>query len=274
MWRLVTFGGLSLESEDSSLARRVRPQRLSILAVLAAADRGVSRERMFSLFWPEADEEHARAALRQALYALRQELKADVVRAEPLLTLDRSAMPSDVGEFRAALAAGEHERAARLAKGPFLDGFFLSGAPGFERWVEEERATLADEAARATLALARDAEARQDLDAATDWWRHLTVLNPVSGRYALGFVRALAAHGDRAGALRFIREHESVVRRELETDPDPDIRRLEAELRSLPSPHVDRTHPARAAVDPRKVEASSPAPAEAPASSMSLERRP
>jgi DNA-binding SARP family transcriptional activator len=165
--RLVTFGGLALESEDGSLAPSVRPQRLSILAVLAAADRGVSRERMCSLFWPEADEEHARAALRQALYALRQELDADVVRADPLLTLDRSAVSSDVGEFRTALAAGERERAARLAKGPFLDGFFLSGAPGFERWVEEERATLADEAARAMLALAREADARQDLDAAT-----------------------------------------------------------------------------------------------------------
>src|SRR6185503_13616339 len=105
---------------------------------------------------------------------------------------DRTAMPSDVGEFRAALAAGEHERAAHLAKGPFLDGFSLSGAPRFDRWVEEERATLANEVARAMLSLAREAEARQDHDAAADWWRHLTVLDPVSGRYALGFVRTLA----------------------------------------------------------------------------------
>ena len=90
MWRLVTFGGLALESEDGSFARHVRPQRLSILAVLAAADRGVSRERICSLFWPDADEEHARAALRQALYALRQELKADVVRTDTVFTLDRT----------------------------------------------------------------------------------------------------------------------------------------------------------------------------------------
>src|SRR5688500_20361409 len=47
----------------------------------------------------------------------------------------------------------------------------------------------------------------------------------------MGYVRALTAGGDRSKALAFMREHESVVRRELEAEPDPDIRRLEAELR-------------------------------------------
>ena len=32
--------------------------------------------------------------------------------------------------------------AAALYDGPFLDGFYLTGAPEFERWVEAERATL------------------------------------------------------------------------------------------------------------------------------------
>src|SRR5262245_61027826 len=121
MWRLLTFGGLALETDDGKPPPKLRPQRLAILSVLAASDRGVSRERMFSLFWPEADEERARAALRQALYALRQELGADVVQTDALLSLDRTAITSDVGDYRAALAAGEQEQAALLATGPFLD---------------------------------------------------------------------------------------------------------------------------------------------------------
>src|SRR5262245_30553664 len=139
MWRLLTFGGLALESRDGSPPPRIRPQRLAILAVLAASDRGVSRERMFGLFWPAADEAHARHSLRQALYALRQELKDEVVVTGSVLTLDRDRMSSDVDEFRTALEASNHEAAATLASGPFLDGFFLPGAEGFERWVEEER---------------------------------------------------------------------------------------------------------------------------------------
>ena len=187
MLRLLTFGGLALKSADGS-SPRLRPQRLAILAVLAAGDRGVSRERMYSIFWPEADEEHARASLRQALYALRQELGHDVVDSEAVLTLDRARVGSDVADFRSALAAGERPTAAQLASGPFLDGFFLPGAAGFERWVEDERAALTADATRAVLALAKEAESTGDLDAAVDWWRRLTRLDPLSGRFALGFL--------------------------------------------------------------------------------------
>ena len=243
MWRLLTFGGLALETDDGSPPPKLRPQRLAILSVLAASDRGVSRERLYSIFWPEADEEHARQSLRQALYALRQELGDDVVQAEGALLLDRSRMGSDVGDFRAALVAGDRRRAADLARGPFLDGFFLPGAAGFERWAEDERAALTADATRALLVLAKEAESSGDLDGAADWWRRLTLVDPLSGRYALGFLKALAAGGDRAGALAFARAHEEVVRRELEADPDPEIRRIEIELRALPSPPVVRQAP-------------------------------
>ena len=246
MLRLLTFGGLALQSEDGS-PPRLRSQRLAILAVLAASDRGVSRERMYSIFWPEADEERARHSLRQALYALRQELGDDVVHTEAVLQLDRARLGSDVADFRRAIQAGDLPRAAQVASGPFLDGFFLPGAAGFERWVEDERAVLAADITRALLALAKESEARHDLDAAVDWWRRLTRIDPLSSRYALGFIKALAANGDRAGALAFAREHESIVRRELEADPDPGIRRLEAELRAIPSPEVVRTAPPHAA---------------------------
>src|SRR4029079_5325500 len=79
------------------------------------------------------------------------------------------------------------------------------------------------------------------MESEADWWRRLTILDPLSGRFALGLIKSLANAGDRAGALSFARAHERLVRRDLETDPDPEIRRLEAELRALPSPSVTRT---------------------------------
>ncbi|MGH7694321.1 MAG: hypothetical protein ACRENH_05045, partial [Gemmatimonadaceae bacterium] len=251
MLRLVTFGGLALERPDGSPPPRLRPQRLAILSVLASAgDRGVSRERMSGLFWPDADEERARHSLRQALYSLRQELGTEVVQSDALLALDRTALGSDIADFRTALTAGDRARAASLATGPFLHGFYLAGSPEFERWVEEERAAIAAETSRVLLALTKEAESAHDHDAGAEWWRRLTVLDPLSGRYALGYLKALAARGDRAGALAFARAHESIVRRELEADADPEIRRLEAELRAMPSPIVLRSTPTKATATP------------------------
>lgn len=190
------------------------------------------------LFWPEADDEHGRHSLRQALYRLRSEVGQDLVLAGASLWLDPAYVRSDVGQFRAALEAGDRTRAAGLYRGPFLDGFYLSQTPEFERWAEQERGRLAGAAAAALLGLANEAATLGDRDAAANWWYQLTLLEPLSGRFAIGYIRALAACGDRAKALAFVRSHQNAVRRELEAEPDPDLRRLEAELRAMPEPQV------------------------------------
>ena len=255
--RLVTFGGLGIEADGGSAAPRLGPPRLALLAVLAAAgDRGVSREKLSGLFWPDFDEERARHSLRQALYAVRSGLGHAAVRsAGSKLLLDERVLVADVAEFLAAVSAGDRERAVSLARGAFLDGFYLQGSPTFERWVEEERGRLSAATLSALLSLATDASRANHADAAVEWWRQLTQRDPLSGRFALGYLRALAARGDRAEALAFTRQHEAVVRRELETDPDPEVTRLEAELRSsartqaptrVVQPREPTWHPCRA----------------------------
>ena len=232
--RLLTFGGLALVHDDGSPAPRVRAPRLAMLAALAVAgERGLSRERLMSFFWPDADETRGRHSLRQALYVLRQELGRDVVIAhETILSLDTSEIATDVADFRLALAADDRARAVALARGPFLDAFYLPGAPAFERWVEEERARFTVAVTGALVALATDAQHRGDRDATVEWWRQLNVVDPLSGRFASGYLAALAARGDRARALAFVREHEALVKRELDAEPDPEVRRIEARLRS------------------------------------------
>src|SRR6185503_7609442 len=238
MLRLLTFGGLALERDDGP-APRLRPQRLGILAVLASAgERGVSRERLAAIFWP--DSEDPRHSLRQALYALRHELGVEAITGDGVLALDRNVLSCDLMEFRSTLSAGDRAAAASLATGPFLNAFTLASHPEFERWADEERATISAAATKLLLALAKAANDTADFENAADWWRRLTVLDPLSGRFALGYLKALAASGDRAGALAFARTHERLVRRELEADPDPEIRKLEAELRAMPSPAVPR----------------------------------
>ena len=234
MFRLVTFGGLGIEADDGA-APRLRPPRLALLVVLAAAGhRGMSREKLTALFWPDSDEERARHSLRQNLYALRAGLGNDAVRSVGLgLALDDRVITADIADFRAALASGDREHAVSLARGAFLDGFYLRGASGFERWVEEERARLTSDTVSALLSLATNATRARQHDAAAEWWRQLTQRDPVNGRFALEYLKVLSVLGDRATALAFVRGHEAIVRRELQTTPDPEVLRFEAELRAI-----------------------------------------
>ncbi|HEV8497274.1 MAG TPA: tetratricopeptide repeat protein [Gemmatimonadaceae bacterium] len=242
VFRLVTFGGLGIEADNGATAPRLRPPRLALLAVLAAAGhRGMSRDKLTALFWPDSDEERARHSLRQNLYALRTGLGRDVVRSiGQTLALDETTIGADVADFRAALASGDREQAVLLARGTFLDGFYLQGSSGFELWAEEERARLTAETISALHSLATAATRANQYDAAAEWWRQLTQRDPVSGRFALGYSSALTARGDRATALAFIRHHEAIVRRELQAEPDPEVLRLEAELRAAPGLEIKR----------------------------------
>jgi DNA-binding SARP family transcriptional activator/tetratricopeptide (TPR) repeat protein len=240
--RLRTFGGLWLEAPD---APTPGPRRLALLAVVAAAGaKGVSRERVIGLLWPDTGEEQARHALSQAIYALRRGAERDLIAGTNQLRLDPS-LTSDVGELRTALGAGDLETGARLYSGRFLEGFYLSGAPEFERWVDEERRDLEGEVVRALERLARQADEEGARPDAVRWWQRLTALDPLSARYAAGLMRALAATGDRSGALGRAKLYRETVRRELDAEPDPAIEKLERSLRSTPavSPAVQQPEP-------------------------------
>src|SRR5213080_356356 len=69
------LGGLSLTAADGREVRSLlaQPRRLALLAYLAAGTPRDFRRRdsLVALFWPELDQKHARAALREALHVLR-----------------------------------------------------------------------------------------------------------------------------------------------------------------------------------------------------------
>src|SRR5207253_4296777 len=85
---------------------------------------------------------HARHALEQLLYAMRRAFGDDVFDGINPLRLNNKIITSDIAEFRAALARDALAEAVAVYRGPFLAGFFVSGAAEFEKWAEEERARL------------------------------------------------------------------------------------------------------------------------------------
>ena len=81
--RLFTLGALDLQAANGTELRSVlaQPRRIALLAYLAlATPRGPHRrDRLLALFWPDQDESHARNALSQAVYFLRNALGADAI---------------------------------------------------------------------------------------------------------------------------------------------------------------------------------------------------
>jgi DNA-binding SARP family transcriptional activator/tetratricopeptide (TPR) repeat protein len=205
---------------------------------------------VLTLLWPDASDERGSRTLSQALYALRKDLLAeDAIGGSKDLRFDPALVTTDVTEFAAAVSRGNDARAAELYAGPFLDGFHVSGADEFTRWVERERAALAQDHVRAVESLARSALASGNAAASVGWWRRLAALEPLNARVAVGLMEALTASGDRGGAIKHARVYELLVEQELELPPDREVTALADRLR-VHSDEVTRPAPGAARAEP------------------------
>ena len=165
MLRVRLLGAAVVEGENGPLGGAAGQRKsLAVLGLLGAAgDRGMSRDRILAYVWPEVGLEKGSHRLTQVLYALRRELDTDdLCLGSCELRLNPERVWTDLREFETARLAGDLERAVQLYGGPFLDGFFLTDAPEFERWVENERAGYAQQVVEALETLAAKSAAAGD----------------------------------------------------------------------------------------------------------------
>lgn len=250
MLHLRTLGAHDIVRDDGSgLSLQRRPFAL-LAFVAAAATRGVSREKALGVLWPDTDEERARHALAQTVYALRRACGGDVIDGTTTLCVDGELLTTDVGALVPALAACDAHAVASLYAGPFLDGFHLPNADEFERWVETERERIRTAVSRAYQRAAGSATAARDLHAATEWWRHAAALDPLDARVALALAESLASSGDVAAAVKHAELHQALRRAELDLPPDPALAALADRLRT------------------QRVPATPPSESEAPSSAL------
>ncbi|HEX6066819.1 MAG TPA: BTAD domain-containing putative transcriptional regulator, partial [Longimicrobiales bacterium] len=239
MYQLNLFGIPTLDRDgDPVTGRATHRHRLALLALLAMAPgQRLSRDKLIAYLWPERDGDSGRNLLKVGTYVLRSGLGDDVIISEgDDLRLNREHVVTDVGEFEAALEHSDFERAASLYRGPFLDGFFLSEAPEFERWTDRERDRLAAGYRSALESLAESAERAGDFAGAADWWRTRAAHDPYDSRVALRLMQSLESAGNRASALQHAAAHERLLEEEFGMHAPAEITEFVDRLRNEPAP--------------------------------------
>ena len=238
MIELRLIGRVSLTGVEGRQVRNLlgQPRRLALLAFLAAATpRGFHRrDSLLPLFWPELDQEHARAALRQALHVLRANLGAETLatRGDEEVGLDFAHIWCDVAAFQTAIADDAPRDALDFYRGSLLEGFFISDAPEFERWLETERGRLREAAAGAAGTLVGRYEERDNLTTAVHWARRAIELAPNEEAAVRRLITLLDRHGDRAGALEAYEQFADRLREDFDAEPAAETQGLVAAVRA------------------------------------------
>lgn len=243
MVELRVLGPLQLSaSDDRNIEPLVRQsKRTALLAYLAAAlPRGEHRrDKLLALFWPESDHAHARNALNQALHVLRSTLgeQAILPRGDGAVGIAPGAVWCDAVAFEAALDAGRPAEALALYRGDLLDGFFVSAAPEFEQWLDQERARLRQRASEGAWALAEARAAEGEALEAARWARRAADLLPADEAVVRRLMKFLYAIGDRAAAVRAYEGFALRLTQEYDLEPGAETQALASAIRQE-QPHV------------------------------------
>jgi DNA-binding SARP family transcriptional activator len=235
---LRTLGRLDLHSAEGRElnALLAQPKRIALLVYLCIAQpRGFHRrDTLLGLFWPDADQEHARTSLRKSLHILRRALgeAAILSRGDEEVAADPHLISCDAVTFEANMKANRLEEAMDLYLGDLLAGFFIDEAPEFDRWLNAERRRLRASAARAAGALSDQLAAGGKIPAAVTWAQRALELAETDERALNKLLELQGRSGDRTGAVQSYETFARHLAAEYQTEPSAETRSLIERIRS------------------------------------------
>lgn len=230
------LGGIELKRHGRRIDLQTRSLQL-LAYLLVKPGRSHPRERIAAELWPHADQDNARAYLRNALWQIRKALGSEfILSIRDSLSINTAvSLDLDVAKLEAQDSASLpiEELASRLSafRGELLPNFY-------EEWVLAERARIASTADRLFKIITEKCLAQGRNEEAADWsekWIYLLGPNEVAYR---SLMKARAAMADLAGLTSAYQRCIDDLRRHLGVDPSSETRSLYHSLINGESDHA------------------------------------
>ncbi|HRW03919.1 MAG TPA: BTAD domain-containing putative transcriptional regulator, partial [Caldilineaceae bacterium] len=247
---------ITLEHVPIHLPRR---RALALAIYLAVTDRSHRRDTLTAFFWPEHDEQRARADLRRTLHVINRALGADwlvteeddvQLRHNGDLWLDTRAF----ADLLAGCAAHGHDvtavcpaclpllrEAVALYQDDFLAGFSLPDSPAFDDWHFFENEGLRNQLAGALARLVEGCSAGGNYEQAIHYARRWLTLDPLDEAVHRWLIQLYSWNEQPTAALRQYEQCKAQLAEEFDMKPDEATEHLYAAVktRSLGPPPMD-----------------------------------
>jgi two-component SAPR family response regulator len=238
-YRLALLGRFELSQTDGPI-ELPNKKLAALLAYLACtAPEPQSREKLATLLWGSHFNTQAQQNLRQALYRLRRALDEDaLVGSGDEVWLAPGVFDCDVAQFEASIREGNQVSLAHgidLYKGRLLADVNIA-EEAWAEWVAGERQRLEGLALDALVRFGEIELSAGHPDKAIEMAHRALAINDLREDAHRLIVQALAVAGRKAEALKHYQNLVSLLKRELNTEPDAATKSLVAELDSTQPP--------------------------------------
>jgi TolB-like protein/DNA-binding SARP family transcriptional activator/Flp pilus assembly protein TadD len=234
MLQIKLFGRFQLTGPQGPID--IAGAKLSAFAAyLALATKPVARDQLTILLWGSHFEEQARQSFRQALMRVRKLLgRETLIVSDHFVGFAPDCLSCDVTIFeRLAEDASPTSlrQAVALASGELLAGIDVKEA-GWEDWIAGERRRIGALVCKVLQQLGEIDLAEGHLSAALSHAEAIIARDPLHEEGHRLAMRALAATGRRADALRLMQALSDRLARDLKTKPEASTLQLGEEIRS------------------------------------------
>ena len=248
-FQLVLLGRFELSGPDGAISVMSKKVAALLAFLACTAPRPHARDRLMTLLWGSHFDAQARQNLRQALTRLRRILGNDaLVTVGETVALRSGVVASDVARFEALLGDGSGnglQEAVGLYGGRLLGDMSIA-EEAWTEWQEAERQRLEGLALDAMVKLGERHLQLGDHGQARDAAQRAIAVSSLREDAHRLMMRALAAGGRRADALKHYDQLAALLKLELNVEPDAATLSLAADLRKSGQRQPDsRGRPAR-----------------------------
>ncbi len=225
-----------------------RRQARALLYRLATEQQPVTRGALLLLLWPESDESSAGRNLTRLLSYLRGALPDPNIlqKSRAGVLLNPELTTSDTLDFSQHIAINDEsawEAAAALVRGPFLDGFALSGSYEFDNWLSTFQQKIERRYLTALSNLVAAKSAAADYPTAIRYARQYLEIDDLAEEIHRQLITLYGITGQRSTALRQFEQCLVVLERELGVEPLPETRAAYEAVRAGVQPELPPTVP-------------------------------
>jgi DNA-binding SARP family transcriptional activator/predicted ATPase len=277
---IIRLFGLPQFFLDETPLKVERRKTLALLSYLACASegssggsRGVSRETLSALLWPDAAQEQATAYLRQALWDfskvagegwIEREGASMRLRQDEMVRVDVRTFNNHMAYWKRAgqgnidedsfsqNAIPLLEEAVSLYTGDFLEGFTLRDSPDFDEWQTLQAEGLRLQLSDALEGLSRLYSLQERYEPAIAAARRWLVLDELNENAHRALMRLYDASGQRSAAIRQYETCQRRLQQELGVAPEPATTQLfqQVSARRNTSPGAQPSGAPKRASDP------------------------
>lgn len=242
-----TLGKVNISHRGEDISEKLSHKMVALICLLVIYNgREAGKEKIAAYFWPDSDDEASKYNLRYSLWMIRKLIPKDK-KGESLITVGKDSCRINekydftcdkilLDRFQAKKGSSiqELEELRHQFQGDFLEGLYLKNCNEFNELILFERVVCQNKQIQILKELADLYEKAGKREDELVILKEMAMIEPYNETFVCRIMEALAAIGNRPAAIQAYKRFETVLRRDLNIQPEQHLKAIHASMLTDP----------------------------------------